>query len=224
MAKQLNVNLSMTADTSQAKAQLQQLKNQLTELTKLNSISNDNFALTKEIQDASTAAAQLKVQLTAATDVNTGKLDLSKFSQQLSQSGMSIDKYYSALTSLGPAGEKAFATLASSIQNADARLGNANSALAQFATTLKNTARWQISSSILHGFMSTLSSAYSYAQNLNKSLNDIRIVTGESEEQMAKFAVQANKAAQSLSTTTTAYTNASLIFYQQGKRRFFLKK
>ena len=216
MAKQLNVNLSMTADTSQAKAQLQQLKNQLTELTKLNSISNDNFALTKEIQDASTAAAQLKVQLTAATDVNTGKLDLSKFSQQLNQSGMSIDKYYSALTSLGPAGEKAFATLASSIQNADARLGNANSALAQFATTLKNTARWQISSSILHGFMSTLSSAYSYAQDLNKSLNDIRIVTGESEEQMAKFAAQANKAAQSLSSTTTAYTNAALIFYQQG--------
>jgi len=33
---------------------------------------------------------------------------------------------------------------------------------------------------------------------------------------MIKFAESANKAAQSLSTTTTAYTNAALIYYQQG--------
>jgi DNA-binding transcriptional regulator LsrR (DeoR family) len=33
---------------------------------------------------------------------------------------------------------------------------------------------------------------------------------------MAKFAESANKAARTLSTTTTDYTNASLIYYQQG--------
>jgi TP901 family phage tail tape measure protein len=33
---------------------------------------------------------------------------------------------------------------------------------------------------------------------------------------MAEFAEKANKAAQALSTTTTEYTNASLIYYQQG--------
>jgi hypothetical protein len=31
---------------------------------------------------------------------------------------------------------------------------------------------------MLHGFMSTVSSAYRYAQDLNQSLNNIRIVTG----------------------------------------------
>jgi hypothetical protein len=31
---------------------------------------------------------------------------------------------------------------------------------------------------------------------------------------MSKFAKEANAAAKALSTTTTAYTNASLIFYQ----------
>ena len=35
---------------------------------------------------------------------------------------------------------------------------------------------------------------------------------------MAKFAEQANKAAQALSTTTTQYTDAALIYYQQGIR------
>jgi hypothetical protein len=33
---------------------------------------------------------------------------------------------------------------------------------------------------------------------------------------MADFAKEANKAARALSTTTTRYTDASLIYYQQG--------
>ena len=57
-------------------------------------------------------------------------------------------------------------------------------------------------------------SAYRYAQDLDKSLNNIRIVTEKSTDQMAKFAVQANKAAKDLSATTTEYTDAALIFYQ----------
>jgi hypothetical protein len=62
--------------------------------------------------------------------------------------------------------------------------------------------------------MGSLQSAFYYAEDLNESLNNIRIVTGQSTDQMAKFAKQANAAAQSLSTTTTDYTNASLIYYQ----------
>lgn len=216
MAKQLNVNLSMTADTNQAKVQLQQLQQQLTQLTKVSSSGSGGFGITKEIQEASVAAAQLKVQLKAATDVNTGKLDLSKFNQELIKSNMSISKYHTALSAIGPDGEKAFAQLAASISNADVRITNANSKLSQFAVTLANTARWQISSSVLHGFMGAMSSAYNYAQNLNESLNQIRIVTGQNTDQMAKFAKQANEAAKTLSTTTTSYTNASLIYYQQG--------
>jgi hypothetical protein len=81
---------------------------------------------------------------------------------------------------------------------------------------MKNTVRWQISSSILHGFMGTISSTVGYAQDLNESLNNIRIVTGNNTEQMAKFAKEANKAAQALSTTTVEYTDAALIYYQQG--------
>ena len=64
--------------------------------------------------------------------------------------------------------------------------------------------------------MGAVQSAYGYAQDLDKSLNNIRIVTGHSAEEMAVFAEQANKAAKALSATTTEYTNASLIYYQQG--------
>ena len=58
--------------------------------------------------------------------------------------------------------------------------------------------------------------AWGYVKNLDTSLNDIRIVTNKSAEQMANFAVQANQAAQTLGRTTTDYTKAALIYAQQG--------
>ena len=64
--------------------------------------------------------------------------------------------------------------------------------------------------------MGSIQHAYYYAQDLNESLNNIRIVTSNSTDEMAKFAKQANAAAKSLSTTTTQYTDAALIYYQQG--------
>lgn len=214
MAKQLNVNLALSANTDQAKRQLQELQKQLSQLSSIS--INKDLPLTQELLKASSAAAQLQSHLKAATDVNTGKLDLGKFNQQMTASGMSLAKYQKALSNLGPVGDKAFAQLAQSISTADARLLHANTVMGQFVTSLKNTVRWQLSSSMLHGFMGAIQSAYGYAQDLNKSLNSIRIVTGQSVEQMDAFAQRANKAAKALSTTTTAYTDAALIFYQQG--------
>jgi hypothetical protein len=41
---------------------------------------------------------------------------------------------------------------------------------------------------MVHGLESALSGAVNYAKDLNKSLTDIRIVTGQSQEDMARFA------------------------------------
>lgn len=220
MAKQLNqqqvINLAFTADASQAKAELKQLQNSLQNLVNSTALNSTSMNFTKDIQQASAAAAQLKVQLQAATNVNTGNLDLTKFQDQLNKSGMSLEKYQNALFQLGPAGEKAFADLSRSITLAEVPLKRTNTLVSNLWVTLKNTARWQLSSSMLHGFMGTVQSAYGYAQDLNESLNNIRIVTGQNTDQMARFASEANKAAKALSTTTTAYTDAALIYYQQG--------
>lgn len=215
MAKQLNVNLAFTADTSGAKQQIQALVAELNKLSSNAGVSKD-LPLTKEILEAQNAAKQLGQALESALNVNTGKLDLTAFNQSLKQSGMTLDQYSSKLTMLGQNGDRAFLQVAQSIVNTQAPLRRSSKLLTEFATTLKNTARWQISSSILHGFMGAVQSAHGYAQDLNESLNNIRIVTGQNIDQMAKFAEQANKAAKALSTTTTEYTNAALIYYQQG--------
>ena len=218
MAKQLNqvkVNLAFTADTSQAKASLQSLKNDLTSLTNLSAVPM-HLPITDKMAEASRAAASLKVQLEQATNVNTGKLDLTKFSTSLKQSGLDLEYYRKQLQTLGPQGQKAFLNLASAIQQAEAPLFSINGILKQMGTTLSNTIRWQISSSAIHAFVGGIQTAFGYAQDLDESLNNIRIVTGQSTEQMAKFAKEANKAAKALSTTTTDYTDAALIYYQQG--------
>ena len=216
MAKQLNVNMKFTADTSQAKSQLQELQ------TSLNKITSGTYSPKKDIfppdkiREAADAATSLRAALETAINVDTGKLDLKQFNTALKQSGSSLSDYAKHLNSLGPEGQKAFSLLSKSILQAEVPLKRASRLVEEFKTSLLNTARWQLSSSVLHGFMGALQSAYGYAQDLNRSLNDIRIVTGYGTDEMARFAEEANKAAKSLSTTTTNYTNASLIYYQQG--------
>lgn len=215
-----NVNMRFTADTGQAKQQLRDLQSSLDTL--MNQIATKNIkffdvnATKKEIDEASAAVQELKIALDQATNVNTGRLDLSKFSKSLSQSGYTLQDFATHLENLGPTGDKAFVALAQSVINAEVPLKRTNAILDNFKKTLANTAKWQISSNLMHGVQGSLQKAYYYAEDLNRSLNDIRIVTGQSNDQMAEFAEKANKAAQALSTTTTNYTNASLIYYQQG--------
>lgn len=217
MAKALNVNLSVTADTSAAKAQLQQLQQALTELTSNSAnlkVGLDSTAL----KQASTAADQLSLHLKNATNVNTGTLDFTKLSASIRASGSSLQEYGNQLLKMGPQGQQAFSQLAAAISKSEIPMTRLKGLLGEFGTVLTNTVRWQVASSAIHGMMSSIQHAFSYAQQLNKSLNNIQIVTGLSDTEMANFAESANKAAKSLNTTTTSYTNAALIYYQQGIR------
>ena len=215
MAKQLNVDLRFTANNTQAKQQIQDLQTALDKLITTSGKSSSGLGITKDIAQATSEVAKLQAMLESSKNASGG-LDLGKFNQSLAQGQVKISDYAKTLSSLGPQGDQAFAKLAKAIINAEVPLKRTNSLLKEFKTSLANTARWQLSSSMLHGFMGAVQSAYGYAQDLNESLNNIRIVTGQNIEQMATFAKEANKAAQALSTTTTEYTDASLIYYQQG--------
>ena len=213
--KNVRVNLQFTADTAAARRAMDDLQTKLQNLT-MATAAKSSLGLDKDLQAANKAATDLLVTLEKSTNINTGKLDLGRFNDSLKKSGKSLDEYYQHLLKLGPAGERAFESLALNIMQAETPLRRTNKLLDEFWVNLKKTAGWTISSNIIHGFQGALQHAYGYAKDLNESLNNIRIVTGQSTDQMAKFAKQANEAAKSLSTTTTAYTNASLIYYQQG--------
>lgn len=212
MAKQLNVALDFTANTTQAKQQIQELQQLLTKVA----YSTDLGIDPSQMKEASAAAKELAVHLNEAYNQKTGNYDLSKLNASLAKSKTSVTELSTSLLKAGTTGQQAFIKLAQSIAGADQPMITLNARLQDFLVTLKNSVKWQISSSMIHQIIGAVQRAYGYAQDLNESLNNIRIVTGHNIDYMDKFADKANKAAKALSTSTLNYTDASLIYYQQG--------
>lgn len=212
MAKKLNVELGFSVNNSSARKQIDDLINQLQKIQTTPSKVFDD----KDLKDASKAAQELQQHIKNAVNTDTGKLDLTKFATSLNNSNTKLEYFRKELSKAGADGKNTFSSLANAIAQADAPMVKLNGRLGEFMTTLKNSARWQLSSNILHGLEGALGSAIGYAKDLDESLNNIRIVTGKSTDDMASFAKEANEAAKALSTTTTNYTDASLIYYQQG--------
>lgn len=211
--KRFDYVIGFSADTNKLSSALKQLESQLNKIA-TGKISG-NFGI-EQIREASSAATQLGAHLKAAINVDTGKLDISKFARSLHSSNTTLSSLSASLTRVGPAGQAAFMNIARAITEAEMPLKRSNELMNKLWISMKNTVRWQITSGLLTGFTGAIGDAYRYAEDLNESLNNIRIVTGKSTAEMAQFAKQANRAAKELNTTTTKYTDASLIYYQQG--------
>lgn len=216
MAKQLNVNLNFTADTSQAENNLKSLKTTLETIGAQGNLLGPN-KMNDSLQKAVVSAKDLSSHLANAFNPKTGNLNLNKFEQSLQRSGQTLKGLSNDLLGAGHNGQKAFMNLQNSIANANLQLNKTQTLLGSFSTTFMNTLRWQATSSVIHGMSSALSHALGYAKQLNKSLTDIRIVAPEkSIGDMADFAKIANQQAKELSTSTLDYVDGALIYYQQG--------
>ena len=213
MAQQrFDFTLGLKVDTTQAVNSMNDLASMINKIASHPPSLLDD----QDLKDASKSAQELQKHLSAAVNVNTGKLDLSKFSQSLSKSGKDLTYFQKNLSKLGVEGEQAFLKLAENIAMAEVPTLRLNGHLKNFLDELIKVGRWQLSANIMHGLQGAVQTAYHYAQDLNESLTNIRIVTGQNTEEMAQFAKRANDAAKALSTTTISYSDAALIFYQQG--------
>lgn len=201
------------ADVKNAQSSLNSLSKTLREIqTKKYTVQVDTGSMEK----ASAAAETLHNALQSAMNTDTGKLNLSRFINELNQAGTSVGQLSKSLLEAGSQGQQAFRQLVTTISSAEAPVKQLNTQLSKLGTGFMNTIKWQAYSSVIHGLMSSISGAISYAKNLNTTLNDIRIVTGSSADEMARFAETANRAAKALSTSTNEFAKASLIYYQQG--------
>lgn len=192
-------------------------------LTELEKILNDISVQAKlpgkemdaEFQKAANTARQLSTILDRSFNKDLGTINVNRFNQELLKTHLDMTTIKKDLEGVAQ-GSTAFNILSSSVLGTTAQIKTANQALDRMAITLKNTIRYGISSSIFNNFANSFQKAFDYAQKLNKSLNDIRIVTDFSAEKMEKFAVHANEASKQLGASTLDYTNAALIYYQQG--------
>lgn len=216
MSKNIQVKLTFSSDTRAAQQQLNQLQQTLNNIAATPITGSGLKTTAADIQAATSKALELKVALQNATNVNTGKLNFNKFNQELKKNKTTLKEYAMQLQKLGPEGVQAFSQLAQSIRTAETPLVSMQGKLAALGQTFMNTVKWSISSSMIQGVTRAFASTIDYAKDLNESLNNIRIVTGKSIDDVSKFAVQANKAAKALSATTDEYAKASLIYFQQG--------
>ena len=170
----------------------------------------------QELKQLKSTANEVQQALTKAFNVNLNSVNVTKFNEQIKSTVGSVDKIYSSFSKAGAQGQVAFSQMARSVLTTNLQLKETNSLLDSMGTTMINTVKWGVASSVMNTFTSSVQSAFSYVESLEKSLTDIRIVTGDSTQKMEQFAVQANKAAQALGRSTMDYTKSALTFYQQG--------
>lgn len=138
------------------------------------------------------------------------------FNEELQKSGRSAQLVVDEFSQLGSKGQAALAQMAKTLMTTNVQLKEAHSWLDKMGTTIANTVRWQAATKVIQSMTGAIQQGYYFTKDLDKSLNDIRIVTDKSAASMDKFAQKASAAAKELGKSTTDYTNASLIFYQQG--------
>lgn len=213
--KKINIGLGFNVDKTNLntlKTELQSLLNMTTDdLIKIG--SENAVADLKEIQ---TAASAVQSALEKSFNPKLNTQDLTKFQQELKMSGQSISSIKASLDKAGASGQNAFRNITTELLTTNRQLKQSNQWLDKMADTMANTVRWTVASSALNAVTGSVQKAYGFTKQLDTSLNDIRIVTGKSADEMARFAKEATTAAKNLGSTTTAYTKAALIYEQQG--------
>ena len=210
MANKVNFEIGFSVN----KSGLQEMQSLFQQIS--NKAKEPANAMNTGLQQAAKTATALDGILEKTFNTNLGTLNVTKFNQEMSKAGLTLKSVKTDLSSAGNQGATAFNRLSQAILGTNLQLKQSNKALDQMFITFKNTIRYGISSSIFNNVTNSIQKAYSYSRDLNSSLNDIRIVTDKSAESMEKFAGEANSAAKALGASTLDYTNASLIYYQQG--------
>ena len=198
------------------KTQLDKLRESIpssSQLMKMDS-SLDSSKAMKQMHDIRKSIDEVEKAFRGAFNADTGLMNLQKLNNSLNT--INVNRLAKNFSYMGKEGKQAFYEVTKSALTTEMQFKKTNGLLDRMGKTFANTIKWQVSSSIIHKFTGSIQEAYGYVKHLDSSLNDIRIVTGKSADEMDRFAKNANKAAKSLGAATTDYTEASLIYYQQG--------
>lgn len=219
---QNNINLSIGYKVDQnslarVKQSLQEIQNLTRQsIVKINPNISSFGNVTAKLVEIKNSASAVETALDKAFNPKINSLNVSRFNEELIKNNLTIKDIYTNFQQAGAAGKTAFLEMFDTLSQVQVPMKETNKALEKMKETIVNTVRWTISSAALGSVTNSLSEAIGYIKALDKSLNNIRIVTGKSAEDMAVFSKEANAAAKALGTGTKNYANASLTFFQQG--------
>ncbi len=212
--KRIQYDVGFNTDTKQ----LDEVKKQLQEISKLanTKFKQNGIFSTDEMQKIRFVATEVSNAINKAYNPKINSVNITKFNVELAKSNLTVKQIYDNFNKVGTTGQNAFRNLQTSLLTTNKELKQTHTFLDNIATTLSNTIKWNAASGAVNALTAKISGAVSYIERLDSSLNDIRIVTGQSADEMDKFAVKANKVAENLGKSTLDYTKAALTYYQQG--------
>lgn len=176
----------------------------------------DSSKLRAEYDKIQRSITALQNGMKEAFDPKINTVNIDNFNASLKRNETDLKQVVSDISKFGTVGDRALAQVVQRFTTLDIQVKQTHSFLEKMGTTLANTLRWQAATKAIQTMTGSIQSAYYFTKDLNQSLNNIRIVTDKSAESMDKFAAKAVVAAKALGKSTTDYTNASLIYYQQG--------
>lgn len=159
---------------------------------------------------------KLQRALTTSFNSRVGMLDMNKFTAELTKSKTNLAGLQQEFAKAGTTGQTAFNQVIGRLGKLDTGVKSTSKAVDKIFNTIGNTVRWGVVSSAFNQMTNSIYQSVEYVKELDDSLTQIMLVTDYSRENMNDFARSANEAAKNLGSTTTAMTNASLVFAQQG--------
>lgn len=212
VGRSINYQINFNANTQQAKAQIDSL------FASVNKLASQPTQIVNvsSLKEGVRTAQQLQAILQKSVDTTTGDLNLSQFSTQMKNAGLTVTQLASKLNALGPEGAQAFGQLTTAVANAQISVKRTTTLFDSFLATLKRTAQYQLSTTMLNAFVGSIHSAISYVKNLDEALTNISVVTGMSDAKLANFASRAQALGKELKASTLDVANAALIYFQQG--------
>lgn len=137
--------------------------------------------------------------------------------------GFNLDDIWEYDPSLAAAFEKGLGGVSTNIRQIDrdietsgVTIGNYTERLDNFKTSLVNAFRYNVVNNFIDLLMKQVQGLTVYIRELDTALNDIRIVTGKTADEMLDWSEKTIAAAENLGRSATDYAQAALIFYQQG--------
>ena len=210
--KQIKIGIGFNID----KTGLDQLQTELGRISAQASVNAAGKNINQSLQSAGKTAQWLSDILEDCFNQDLGTVNIVKFNSKLNEAHMNLSVLKKSLEGAGSSGSQIFNAISSAILGTNIKLKESNKLVDNLVKSMSNTVTWGITSSIFNTVTNSISRAVNYAEDLNSSLTDIRIVTEASSDQMERFAESANRVAKELGASTLAYTDAALIYYQQG--------
>lgn len=213
VTKPVVIPIKFKGDSSQVIKDIDALKGRLQSISsekKLDLLKIDKSSVTGAIKQVET----LQKLIEKSKDFS-GEINPFKWATNLKSSNMSMSDLNANLKRLGQ-GTLEVEKLENALGKLPQPIRKVETALDKMGRTLVNTLRYNIANNFVDSIMGSGTQVIDYLEDVDKNLNNIRIVTGKANTQMEGFNVTALKSAKTLGKVTGDYLKGSELYYQQG--------